>query len=124
MSAVSDNAPGEIEEKKKNCQLKLLAARARRKDPMELLLSLALDSSVHVQDRGGKEGDASSFPEADVGYHPCAAGFLTCTVSRCGGQCQAGELTWGVASERVSESLQRVSPQMDETSEAQRQKEA
>ena len=38
-----------------------------------------------------------------LGYHPYAAGLLTCARKPGGGQCQAGSLTGAVASERVSE---------------------
>ena len=51
-----------------------------------------------------RNGNAS-FHGADVGYHPCSTGLLTCGRKPAGGQCQAGSLTGAVASERVSEAL-------------------
>ena len=45
------------------------------------------------------------FTEPMLGYHPCAAGFLTYARYPGRGQCQAGSLTGAVASERVSEAL-------------------
>ena len=48
---------------------------------------------------------ASAFTEPPLGYHPYAAGFLTCSRKPGGGQCLTGSLTGAVASERVSEAL-------------------
>ena len=54
---------------------------------------------------GDGEVSASAFTESLLGYHPCAAGFLTCRRDPAGGQCQTGSLTGAVASESVSEAL-------------------
>ena len=54
---------------------------------------------------GGFEGSTPVLPEPLLGYHPCAAGFLTIGRDPAVGQCQAGSLTGAVASERVSEAL-------------------
>ena len=54
---------------------------------------------------GGEEERTPVLLEPMLGYHPCAAGFLTCIRKPDGGQCQAGSLTGAVASERVSEAL-------------------
>ena len=45
------------------------------------------------------------FTEPVLGYHPCAAGFLTDSREPGAGQRQTGSLTGAVASERVSEAL-------------------
>ena len=46
---------------------------------------------------------ASAFTEPPLGYHPYAAGFLTCSREPGNGQCQVDSLTGAVASERVTE---------------------
>ncbi len=40
-----------------------------------------------------------------LGYHPCAAGFLTRGREPALGHCQAGSLTGAVASKKVTEAL-------------------
>ena len=54
---------------------------------------------------GDGEVSASAFTESLLGYHPCAAGFLTGGHELVTEHCQVGSLTGAVASERVSEAL-------------------
>ena len=54
---------------------------------------------------GGFEAGTPVSAEPVLGYHPCAAGFLTGGREPATGQCQTGSLTGAVASERVSEAL-------------------
>ena len=55
---------------------------------------------------GDLEAWTPVYAESPLGYHPCIAGFLTCSRDPVGGQCQTGSLTGAVASERVSEALE------------------
>ena len=54
---------------------------------------------------GDEEDRTSVISESLLGYHPCAAGFLTGGHELVTEHCQVGSLTGAVASERVSEAL-------------------